>query len=117
MNIVYKLKEVLKIKKSFKDMIESFGGKSTDDFSIYKEELYRYFVEGDFSSYNDGGTVIIPDDITGIKNSAFSQANIKSITLSENVNSIGNYAFDNCGMIKEINLPNNLSLIGEGAFF
>lgn len=37
MNIVEKLKEVLKIKKSFKDMIESFGGKSTDDFSTYKE--------------------------------------------------------------------------------
>ena len=41
---------------------------------------------------------------------------VKSVTIAEEVTSIGNYAFDGCTSLESIYIPANIALIGECAF-
>ena len=44
------------------------------------------------------------------------EASFKTVTLSENVIDIGNYAFGNCMYLSEISIPNSVIRIGSGSF-
>lgn len=61
--------------------------------------------------------LVIPDDITEIKDYAFYWFNaLKSITFHDHVKSIGNYAFNCCESLNTLVLPNSITSIGHSAF-
>ena len=46
-----------------------------------------------------------------------SRSSITSVTISDGVTSIGNYAFYNCSSMTSVTIPNSVTSIGERAFF
>lgn len=62
-------------------------------------------------------SIVLPAAITSIDKNAFAQCkNLESINLPENLELIGDWAFYDCG-IKRLQLPNKLKHIGENAFW
>ena len=63
------------------------------------------------------GDVTISDNVTSIGNFAFSACtSLTSITLSSNVTSIGGNAFSYCTSLTSITIPDSVTSIGDGAF-
>lgn len=60
--------------------------------------------------------IIIGDEITSIGNYAMSGQYIKSITIPNSVQKIGDYAFYSCPWLTEIRIGNGVRSIGEYAF-
>ena len=61
--------------------------------------------------------VVIPNSVTSIGSSAFSDCTgLTSVTIENGVTSIGGYAFSNCSALKSITIPNSVERIGYGAF-
>ena len=61
--------------------------------------------------------LVIPNDITEIKNCAFSYCTgLTSITIPNSVTSIGNDAFRGCSGLTLVTIPNSVTSIGEEAF-
>ncbi|MGN1420531.1 MAG: leucine-rich repeat domain-containing protein [Eubacterium sp.] len=65
--------------------------------------------------------LIIPDTIdgkpvTGIENGAFSNYQMKSVTIPDTVTYIGSGAFKNCNLENAPKIPNNVTYIGDNAF-
>jgi len=68
--------------------------------------------------YSCEGDVIIPNDVTSINVSAFSDCeNLTSIIIHDNVTSIGDVAFANCKNLKSITISDSITSIGEYAFY
>ena len=60
--------------------------------------------------------LVIPENITEIKDNAFSGATcMTSVTIHNSVTSIGNYAFWGCSLTS-ITIPNSVTRIGDGVF-
>lgn len=63
------------------------------------------------------GDVILPDNITSIKNYTFYNfSNLTNITIPNSITSIGDYAFFGCTSLTNITIPDSVTSIGEGAF-
>ncbi len=60
--------------------------------------------------------LIIPESITEIKNNAFTGASIKSVTIHDSVNSIGDRAFNNCLSLNAVNGANSVEFFGNNTF-
>ena len=61
--------------------------------------------------------LIIPDDVTSIKDYAFYGCNsITSLTIHNSVTGIGAYAFAYCNGLTSIDIPHNVTSIGDKAF-
>lgn len=61
-------------------------------------------------------TIIIPSNVKSIGVHAFTGSALETVTLSEGLTTIGNYAFYNITSLESINLPNSLTSIGNNAF-
>lgn len=61
--------------------------------------------------------IILPDTLTKIGEEAFAYSSLTSITIPNNVTSIGNYAFEECEELENVTLGTSLQVIGEGAFY
>ena len=62
-------------------------------------------------------SVIIPESVTTIGNSAFyGCGRLTSVTIPESVTTIGNSAFSRCGGLISISIPNSVTSISEYAF-
>jgi len=86
---------------------------STDGvlFNHTKDELVAYPIG------KKGSTFAIPNSVTCIGNSAFSNcASLSSITIPNSVTSIGSSAFAFCYSLTSIVLPNSVTKIGSCAF-
>lgn len=80
-----------------------------EDFTVKDGMIYKYL--------GNGGDVVLPEGITGIKEAAFSHKNsLKSIKIPNGVKRIGKSAFSSCKNLECIELPRTLTNIGEGAF-
>lgn len=63
------------------------------------------------------GGIVIPDDITSIKNHTFYNCSaLTGVEISENVVSIGDAAFFGCRGITDIVIPDSVTSIGNGVF-
>ncbi len=60
--------------------------------------------------------LVIPDEITEIKDYAFADGAFTSVKLHDSVTSIGNYAFYDCTSLKSIEIPDSVTSIESGAF-
>ena len=81
----------------------------TSDFMIKDGMIYKYL--------GNGGDVVLPNGITGIKECAFSSCKgLKSVKISNGVKRIENSAFSSCKNLEYIELPETLAYIGPSAF-
>ncbi len=62
-------------------------------------------------------SIVIPDSVTSIGESAFYSSYLKSITFGSGVNSIGDYAFANCDNLMSIEVPHGVTSIGYRTFY
>ena len=60
--------------------------------------------------------ISIPDSVTSIGNFAFDSTSITTLTLSENITSVGMQCFRSCKDLTNIHLPSSLNTIGDRAF-
>ena len=60
--------------------------------------------------------MVIPDDVTKIRNHAFCGSSILSVSFPNSVTSIGINTFRDCNYLSEIQLPDSMDSIGSDAF-
>lgn len=84
------------------------------DFMIFKDKNGNNVLK----VYNGSQShVIIPDDVNVIGEKAFDGLKfIEKITIPNSVSRIERHAFHRCGGLKEINIPNSVQFIGASAF-
>lgn len=58
----------------------------------------------------------IGTDVTGIGAQAFSGSSLTSMTISNRITSIGEYAFISCTNLTSVTIPDSVTSIGEYAF-
>ena len=78
------------------------------DFVIANGVLEKYVGEGE--------NPVVPEEVTGIGESAFLFSKIKSIKLPGKLKSIGEKAFAGCHDLKELVIPDSVTSIGKEAF-
>lgn len=62
-------------------------------------------------------SIIIPNSVTFIGDSAFSECyGLKNVTLGNGIKSIGNCAFSSCSSLEEITIPDGVTVIETGTF-
>lgn len=80
-------------------------------FNKDKTELIQYPVGNERTTYD------IPNSVTSIGNSAFSECtSLASVTMPSSVTSIGNSAFYGCSSLTSITIPDSVESIGWSAF-
>lgn len=80
-------------------------------FSTGEKILVRY------SPLNEDTAYTVPDTVTYIAGSAFSECNtLTDITIPESVTNIGVYAFSGCGSLTNVVIPDSVTCIGYTAF-
>lgn len=85
--------------------------------SDYRNGSYRSGQSPWYSYRNDITTITIQEGITSIGKAAFCGCNIESIIIPDSVLTIGDYAFEFCDLLKEINFGNSVTRIGSDAFY
>lgn len=98
------------------------------DFYIYasEDELdYDFTEDGSgvvITGYNGDLTeLMLPDtiedtEVVGIGESAFAESNIEKIVLGSYVQTVNDYAFENCAALSYVKLPASLNTLGMSAF-
>ena len=70
-----------------------------------------------FSGKTGVTSIFLPNSVTSIGNSAFTQCkSLSSIDIPSGVTSIGNQAFHTCSAMTSIDIPSGVTSIGENAF-
>lgn len=77
-------------------------------FSADKKELRYYLAKEE--SYT------VPDSVESIGGYAFSNTDIKAVTLPQGLDAIESYAFAYCRELTDVNLPDTVTELGENAF-
>lgn len=75
--------------------------------------------DGVLIKYTGNDTIVsIPEDVTLIERSAFSECeNLKTIKIPNTITRIDDSAFSCCRSLKEVILPDSIEHIGHGAFY
>ena len=88
------------------------------EYEVSADETYA--VVTGLGSYNGNG-LIVPNSycglpVTGIGESAFAESELIFVVLYDNVNSIGNGAFENCAHLQTVTLPAGITELGADTF-
>ena len=84
--------------------------------SVYNDLPVKEICNNAFAD-TDIKSVIIPDSITKIGDSAFADCErLRTVTMGSGVTSIGFRAFSHCELLKNVTLPESLISVGESAF-
>ena len=76
-----------------------------------------YFGEKLYLNGEEVTNLIIPNDVTEIKNFTFlGCSSLTSVTIPDSVTSIGTCAFDNCSSLTSVTIGNGVTSIGNSAF-
>jgi uncharacterized repeat protein (TIGR03803 family) len=62
------------------------------------------------------GSYVMPAGVTSIAADAFADAEVTSVTISDSVTNIGDYAFYDCHNLTSVTIPNSVTSIGDFAF-
>ena len=104
------------------------GTLNNTDFDIIKNDmpcLYNLDLSGIsnttlpnevFSGKSSLLSIVLPNGLTQIANSAFANSRITSITIPNSVTSIGREAFRGCSNLTSVTIPNSVTSIGIVAF-
>ena len=98
--------------------------KAGDSFRIPGENYaLKYLFKGDVQTGLELGGVdenitvfTIPAGVTAIGEWAFGSNRMKSLTIPESVTEMSNYAFQGCGQLEKILIPESVSVFGESLF-
>ena len=101
------------------------GDRYCPDCNTVLEKGYTYWIEDNLTwkLYEDGtlnisGTGAMKNySYSNNKSPACSNLSVTSIVIEEGVTSIGDYAFENCDNLTSITIPENVEIIGKGAFY
>ena len=75
------------------------------------------YAPGDARGWQDCSSVILPEGLTKIGNSAFEGCtHLASVTIPDSVISIGDYAFRGCASLASVTIPDSVTSIGTYAF-
>lgn len=100
-------------------MLTRYYGSDTD--VIVPSEINGYRVaalEKTFSGNKNIKSVTIPESVEAIGEDTFYNCTaLESVQIGENVKGIGEYAFGKCTALKEITLPQSFEYIGKKAFY
>jgi hypothetical protein len=69
-----------------------------------------------FAEQRNLTSIIIPNNVTSIGNSAFYRSGLTSITIPDSVTSIGSSAFGYCTSLTSVTIPNSVTSIGDNTF-
>lgn len=119
-NLNYELSATYVYKYGYEDPFAEYTLLITGSGDMYdwQEEEVPW---GQYASNNNANsdgitTITLSDDITHIGNYAFYECCITEVTLPSKLVSIGNYSFKNCFYLNEIEFPDTLQFIGSYAF-
>ena len=88
---------------------EGFGG---------KVDANGRLKDGVFENNTDITSIIIPEGVTEIGNSAFKKCtNLTSVTISSTVERIGEQAFNGCTKLSSITIPSTVKIVSKNAFY
>ena len=74
--------------------------------------------DGVFENNTDITSIIIPEGVTEIGNSAFKKCtNLTSVTISSTVERIGEQAFNGCTKLSSITIPSTVKIVSKNAFY
>lgn len=99
-------------------MLIRYTGSDTDVIIPSEINGHRVtFLEETFYGNKNIKSVTIPESVEAIGDSAFGGcSNLESVQIGENVKGLGYYAFGGCTALKEITLPQSVGYIGNRAF-
>ena len=102
----------VKCPRKFKYLFPKAGFDKVGDFVFYENTLIGYV--------GNSSDVVLPKSFDGknyaIGERVFANSRITSITIPENVTSIGEFAFDGCSNLTSITIPEGMRSIGDYAF-
>lgn len=113
LNIVkdfYKVVKKLIIPGSFVEVQENLFKGGTSLEKVEFREGVQKIADGAFSGCTGLTSISFPDTLKEIGNKVFENTSISNLTLSENVEEIGNYAFADNQKLVEVDLSNNKKL-------
>lgn len=89
--------------------IDGLPNVNVEEFEVEDGVLLGY--------HGNGGNVVIPDNVNRIGNSAFQGCTgLTSITIPNSVTSIGSSAFQGCRYLESVIIPDSVKSIGSSAF-
>lgn len=115
------LKEAKVVKNGFAEVDDvipnsAFSDKKTLSHFEFPERITHIGYNA-FSGTSLSGALVIPNNVTAIEGSAFSNTLVNSISLSHTLTRIGRAAFANCtSLTGTLLLPETLTYIGDEAF-
>ena len=66
---------------------------------------------------NLSGSYVVPDSVETIEANAFASSKLSYVTLSNNISTIGDYAFQNSENLLTITIPGSVENVSKGAFY
>ncbi len=136
-NVTWVLYDDGEIVFSGEGAMEDYASELDDNgsYSIHSSDWYDYYINkvtiesgithigsGAFYGFNEEknqiATVVIPDTVNSIGNSAFRDCKkLSNITIPDGVTEIKHHTFYSCESLESIDIPDSVVLIGESAFY